>query len=146
MPGDRHNPLAEVRVGRPARELVGGGVDLAVNGEPPLAQPMEDIQQARRQARLGVREHCRQATLEQAAAQAHDDPVLQEQRAHLVHHRRAFLDGALPHPVERLELELLHGLQRHTPHTRPAGGLGDRGRIMKVVLVRLHVRLHELRR
>ena len=42
--GDCHEPLAQVRVIRPDRQLVGGGLDLAVNGEPPLAQPMEDIE------------------------------------------------------------------------------------------------------
>src|ERR1035438_1516113 len=51
---------------------------------------------------------------------------------------------AFAHPVQRLHVELLVGLDRHKSHARPSHGLGDRLCIDVVVLVGLHERLYML--
>ena len=40
-----------------------------------------------------------------------------------------------PHPVQRLQVELIGGLCRHKLHRRPLHRLGDRLRITKIVLL-----------
>ena len=56
------------------------------------------------------------------------------------------LDQACPNPVHRLDVLLLDRLDRYVAHTPPAHRLADRLRVVGVVLVALHVRLHKLRR
>ena len=48
--------------------------------------------------------------------------------------------------MQRLQIELIIALDRPEAHRGPPHGLGDRFRIDEVVLVRLYVRLHVLRR
>ena len=50
------------------------------------------------------------------------------------------------HPVQRLQVELVVGLDRHKPHVLPRHRLGDRLRIEEVVLVRLEKGFYKLRR
>ena len=71
--------------------------------------------------------------------------MLEQERPHLVDHGRALYDDALAHPVERLQLQLLGRLQRDAPYAGAAARFRDGGGIMEIVLIRLHVRLHELR-
>ena len=51
---NRHEPLALIRVGRPDGQLVGGRLDLPVNGEPALAHAMEDVDQVIEQPALYI--------------------------------------------------------------------------------------------
>lgn len=53
---------------------------------------------------------------EERASERDDDPMLEEQRPHLIHDRRAVDDEPSAHPVDGLQLELLARLQRHAPH------------------------------
>lgn len=53
---------------------------------------------------------------------------------------------AVAHPVERLQVDLLRRPHLHEAHGWPRYGLRDRLGVDQVVLVALHVRLHELRR
>lgn len=47
--------------------------------------------------------------------------------------------------MQRQDRLLLDGLDRHEAHVRSRGGFADRLGVGRVVLVRLHVRLDELR-
>src|ERR1035441_8570781 len=78
------------------------------------------------------------------ASFANGDAALQEQLANLVDHRGAAHNPPLAHSVQRLQVELIVGLDRHEAHRRAAYSLGTRFGIDVIVLVRLHVRLHIL--
>jgi hypothetical protein len=78
------------------------------------------------------------------ASFADGDAALQQHSAHLVDHRGAAHNPPLAHPVQRLQVELVVGLDRHKAHRRAGYSLGTRFGIDVVVLVRLHVRLHIL--
>ena len=47
--------------------------------------------------------------------------------------------------MQRLQIQLVIGLDRHEPHSGPTHSLSYRFRIDVVTLVRLHVRLYILR-
>jgi hypothetical protein len=51
---------------------------------------------------------------------------------------------SVAHPVYRLQIKLIVGLDRHKAHVLPLNGLCNGLGVNKVVLVRLHERLHEL--
>jgi hypothetical protein len=74
------------------------------------------------------------------------DAALQQHSANLVDHRGAAHNPPLAHPMQRLQVELVIGLDRHKAHRGTGYCLGTRFSIDVVVLVRLHVRLHILRR
>jgi hypothetical protein len=48
--------------------------------------------------------------------------------------------------MDRLQIELLHRLERHEPHGRPLDGFANRFGIQQIILLRLDERLHVLRR
>jgi hypothetical protein len=48
--------------------------------------------------------------------------------------------------MQRLQIQLFFGLDRHKSHSRSLHRFGDRFRIQEVTLVGLHIRLHVLRR
>src|SRR5246127_5530963 len=79
-----------------------------------------------------------------ASSRPHRDSTLQQQTTDLVYHRSTSHDPALAHPVQRLHIQLLVGLDRHKPHRGTAHRFGDRFGINEVVLVGLHERLHVL--
>jgi hypothetical protein len=72
------------------------------------------------------------------------DSTFEQQTTNLVDDGRAAHDPALTHPVQRLHIQLLIGLDRHKAHRWSCHGLCDGLCIDVVVLVRLHVRLHIL--
>ena len=74
------------------------------------------------------------------------DPVLRQQPANLVDQLCAAPDQTRAHAVEALQILLFDRLGRNKTHARPAHRFADRLRIVGVVLLRLHVGLHELRR
>src|ERR1035438_2638639 len=75
---------------------------------------------------------------------ADGDAALQQQSTNLVDHRGAAHNPPLAHSVQRLQVELIVGLDRHKTHRRAGYSLGTRFGIDVIVLVRLHVRLHIL--
>src|SRR6266567_6757346 len=74
------------------------------------------------------------------------DSTLQQQPANLVDHRGATYHPALTYPVQRPQIQLIVGLDRNETHTWSSHRLRDRLCIDVVVLIRLHVRFHILRR
>src|SRR5580704_16832279 len=74
------------------------------------------------------------------------DAALQQHPADLVDHRGAAYNPPLAYSVQRLQIELVIALDRHEAHRGAGYSLGACFRIDVVVLVRLHVRLHILRR
>ena len=75
---------------------------------------------------------------------ADGDTALQQQAANLVDHRGAAHHPPLAHPVQRLQVQLVIGLDRNKPHRGPGYSLGTRFGVNVVVLVRLQVRLYIL--
>ena len=75
---------------------------------------------------------------------ADGDAALQQQSANLVDHRGAPTHPPFAHSVQRLQVELIVGLDGHKAHRGTGYSLGTRFRIDVVVLVRLHVWLHIL--
>lgn len=58
-----------------------------------------------------------------------------EQAEDLVHQGSSVAHEPVAHPVQRLQIELGLALQGDEPHGRSGGGLGDRVRILVVVLL-----------
>ena len=81
-----------------------------------------------------------------APSRPHRDTALQQQSPDLVHHCRTSHDPAFTHPMQRLHIQLIVGLDRDKAHRRSAHCFGDGFSIDKVVLVGLHKRLYILRR
>ena len=75
-----------------------------------------------------------------------DQPVLSDQATDLVGLGRALLDQPTSYSVHRLDVLLIYRLDAHESHAGPAHRFADRLGVIGVVLVALHVRLHELRR
>src|ERR1700747_1696212 len=78
------------------------------------------------------------------ASLADGDATLQQQSANLVDHCGASHNPPLAHSVQRLQVELVIGLDRHKAHRRTGYSFGNGFGIDVVVLVRLHVWLHIL--
>ena len=78
------------------------------------------------------------------ASFADRDATLQQQSANLVDHRGAAHNPPLAYPVQRLQVELVIGLDRHKAHRGTGDSLGTRFGVDVVILVRLYVRLHIL--
>jgi len=55
-------------------------------------------------------------------------------------------DQPIPNTMDRLQVQLVVGLDRDKPHVLTFDGFSDSLGINEVVLVGLHKRLHELRR
>ena len=75
-----------------------------------------------------------------------DDAALQQKAADLIDHRSPLADKARPHPVQRLQIELLIGLGWNKARRRSLHGLGYSMSISKVILVSLPKRLRIGRR
>lgn len=74
------------------------------------------------------------------------DSVLCQQTADLVDQLRAAGDLPTAGAVKALQIVLLNRLPRNISHVRPGHGLADCFGIVGVVLLRLYIRLDELRR
>ena len=74
------------------------------------------------------------------------EAAFQLESADLVDQRRATLHQSVAHPVHGLPIELLLRFDLHKTHVLLGHGFGDGFGIDEVVLVRLAVRLHKLRR
>jgi hypothetical protein len=74
-----------------------------------------------------------------------DDAALQEKAANLIDHGSPLADKARPHPVQRIQIELLIGLGWNKAG-RSLHGLGHGMSISKVILVSLPKRLRICRR
>ena len=122
--------------------IASASVELA----PVAAQVLEQVHQPRREHVTALRQNRGQRLPQPGGALAHGDPVLEQEAADLVDHRRALADQPAAHAVQSLQLELLAALERDEAHGRPLHGLGDRFGIAIVVLVALQERLHVLRR
>ena len=94
---------------------------------------------------LRVLHHLGQAPAQLPQPLRHHDPILRQQAPHLVAQRRAFPHPRLAQPMQRLHILLLHRLHSHKAHVRALHRLGDRARIVVIVLVPSYVRLHVLR-
>src|SRR5215469_18195010 len=66
-----------------------------------------------------------------------NDAALQEKTANLIDHCGPFADKARPHPVQRLQIELLIGLGWNKARRRSLHGLSHSISISKVILVSL---------
>src|SRR6056297_2026019 len=76
----------------------------------------------------------------------HHDTVLPKQTSDLVHEPGTICNHTLADTVNRLDFQLLRRLRRYKPHRRPANRLANSFSVIAVILVRLDIRLHELRR
>ena len=75
-----------------------------------------------------------------------NNPVFGQQTADLVDELSAAANQPTAHAVKALKILLLDRLLRNESHVGPRYGLADRLGIVGIVLLRLHVRLDELRR
>ena len=75
-----------------------------------------------------------------------DDAALQEKAAYLIDHCGPLADKARPHPVQRLQIELLIAFGRNKARRRSLHGLGHSECISEVILVPLPKRLRICRR
>ena len=76
----------------------------------------------------------------------HHYPVLGQHTTGLVAQRRALLHSRLAHPMHRLHILLLDRLHPHQAHVGALRRFADGTRVVVVVFVPAHVRLHVLRR
>src|SRR5712692_6440588 len=94
---------------------------------------------------LGVLQPTRQRDTLLPQLPGRHQPVLGHQAADLVGLGCALLDQAAANAVHRLDVLLLEALHRYKAHARPRHPLADRLGVIGIVLVALHIRLHELR-
>ena len=76
----------------------------------------------------------------------HRDAALQQEGADLIDDAGALADQSLAHTVQRLQVELVGGLDCDELHGRALDSLGDGFRIAEVVLLSLRIGAHVLRR
>src|ERR1039457_3321046 len=83
---------------------------------------------------------------QEALSLPHRNAALQQESADLIDDAGVLADKPLPHPVQRLQVELIGGLRRHELHRRALHRLGDRLSIAEVILLSLRVGPYVLRR
>jgi hypothetical protein len=101
---------------------------------------------ATQQAVLGILQDFQHSPLEAAASLWGHDSELGQQPANLIALRCGCTDKSLPRPVQTQQRLLLDRFERDKSHVGSSDCLADRFRIPRIVLVALHLRLHELRR
>jgi len=111
-----------------------------------LPQTVKQAPKPRAQAVLGILQPDRNRRTQMPQFLGRNQSVFSHQAADLVAFRLALIAQLKAHPVYGLNVLLLYRLHRHEAHVRPAHRFADRLRIIGVVLVALHIRLHELRR
>ena len=144
--GDRHQ-VACLAV------AVGDGIDLRVivghafvEVTQLLGKAVQLGAEAWAQAVVSILQDLRQAPLHGRAPLRDLDAVLQQQAANLVDLRGTPIHGQAAHAMDGLDVLLRDRLDGDEAHVRALCGLADRLGIGRVVLVRLHERLDELRR
>ena len=70
-----------------------------------------------------------------------DDPTFQKKATNLIDHCGPLTNKALPHPVQRLQIQLLVGFGWNKASCRPLHGLSYRMSISEIILVPLPKRL-----
>jgi hypothetical protein len=73
------------------------------------------------------------------------DAAFQQERADLIDDAGSLADQSFPHPMQRLQVELIGSLGRDELHGRALNCFGDRFRIAEVVLLPLRIGAHILR-
>ena len=73
-------------------------------------------------------------------------PRSKQERSNLVDHRSSSRHQPIPHAMQGLQVELIVRLDRNEAHVLPIYSFSNRFGIEEVVLVGLHIRLHELSR
>ncbi len=111
-----------------------------------LQQALHQFPERTRQFFFRFVEQHRHALVEVRYPLRQDQSEFTQQAANLVGLRRSRLHQPLPHPVQRQHRLLLNILDRHEPHVRTSNHFADRLGVGRIVLVRLDVRLDELRR
>ena len=109
-----------------------------------LPQTVKQAPKPRAQAVLGILQPDRNRRTQMPQFLGRNQSVFGHQATDLVAFRLALLAHLKAHPVYGLNVLLLYRLHRHKPHVRTAHRFADRLRIIGVVLVALHIRLHEL--
>ena len=84
-----------------------------------------------------ARQDARQFGAQEALPLPHRNATLQQEGPDLIDDAGALADQSLPHPVQRLQVELIGGLGRHELHRQPLFRLGNRLRVAEVVLLSL---------
>src|SRR5271170_3452476 len=91
-----------------------------------------------------VLKHSGYGFLEPDGALRKHHAALQQESANLVDHRSSSYHQPVSHPVQRLQVQLIVGLDRNEAHVVAIYCFGNRLGIDKVVLVRLHKGFYEL--
>jgi hypothetical protein len=99
-----------------------------------------------RQPILGILEPPGQRPPQVLHPDGSDETVFPHETPDLVRLGRPLADQSLADPVRGLAVLLRHALDRHETHAGASHRFADCFRIDTIVLVALHVRLHELRR
>ena len=127
------------------QDLPGQGRDAPVECRPLVLHLVDELTHA--PADLIRRSHDLGQGLIEGARPFWDDVApLEEDRTELVRERRPGPDEARAHPVQGLKVKLPLRLELDEAHGGPARGFGNRLGIAVVVLLRLHVGPHILRR
>jgi hypothetical protein len=127
-------------------DFIGQAVDALVQPAPVAGQLFDDPDHARRQ-NIGARaEDDRQLGAQKAQPLAHRYSALQQEGANLIGDAGALADQPLPHPVQRLQVELLDRFGRDKLHRGALHGFRNRFRVAEVVLLSLRIGPHVLRR
>ena len=145
MPGIANPRAARIGRGDPLQFVV-ELFNLLLDCLPLTRQRIDQVTHQRREIRFGVLENVCHRGLQLRRLLLEDQPTFQQKSSDLVDHGRSACDQSVPNPVNRLQVQLVIGLDRNEAHVLAVDSLGDRLRIDKVVLVRLHERLHKLRR
>jgi len=143
--GDGPQPPAGCIARADRIDLVADGLDLRVQRLPLLPEMSEHAAHARRQILVGIFQNRGHLVAQVGRPFGERDAALQQESADLVDKRRPVMHQAVAHAMQRLQVELVIGLDRHETHVLARHRLRDRLGIEEVVLVRLEERFYELR-
>src|ERR1700730_4583102 len=125
------------------RRTRAGWSKTSLTGEPltvrSLSSALTRTQHAGRERIGSRRKDARQLGPQETQPLPHRYSALQHEGADLIDDASALTDKPLPHPVQRLQVELLRGLGRHELHRRALHGFGNRFGIIEVVLLSLRI-------
>ena len=120
------------------------GCDLLLEFLSLAPKQADQVAHTGRQIRVSVLEDLGHRHLELARCLCEGHPTLKQEGSQLVDDRRSSRNQPVSHAVERLQIQLVIGLDRNEAHILTVDSFGNRLRIKEVVLIRLHKRLHEL--
>jgi len=142
MPGTLISHGAVVGL-RELLDLGGYSRDALIEPTPVGGEVLHQMHHARRQP-VGQGERARQLGAQCPPALADGDAALEQEGADLVDDAGALRHQPLAHAVQRLQVELRGRLQRHVSDGWPCHRLGDRLRVVEVVLLLAAERAHIL--